>query len=98
MIPTQTIEHAIANMRCLRVFYDGGYRTIEPYCLGINSKGNLALRCWQRDGISSSGNPTGWKLMLVGKMGGIEPLAETFSQHPQYKRGDKAMVTIIAQV
>ena len=99
MIPTQTIiEQAIGNMQCLQVFYGGGYRIIEPYCLGINTNGYLALRCWQRGGVSSSGKPTGWKIMLVNMMGSIEPLATTFSQHPEYRRGDKAMATIIAQV
>lgn len=51
---------AIRNHDILYIYYEGdntiskGYRTIEPYALGVTSKGNLALRAWQQAGASDT--------------------------------------------
>lgn len=58
------ISDAIKNRRVIQIFYKGdetvkaGYRTIEPYLLGITSGttggNNLAVRAWQQAGDSDS--------------------------------------------
>ena len=60
------IKDAIENRRIIQIFYKGddtqkaGYRTIEPYLLGItngeNKGGNLAVRAWQQAGDTDSGS------------------------------------------
>ena len=58
------IKNAIENKRLIQIFYKGddtvkaGYRTIEPYLLGVTNGttggNNLAVRAWQRAGDSDS--------------------------------------------
>lgn len=55
------IANSIRNHEILYIYYEGddtvdkGYRTIEPYALGVTSKGNLALRAWQQAGATDTG-------------------------------------------
>ena len=60
------IKNAIENKRVIQIYYNGdhtvkaGYRTIEPYLLGVTDGttggGNVAVRAWQRAGDSDSGS------------------------------------------
>lgn len=60
------IKKAIENKRVIQIHYAGdetvnaGFRTIEPYLLGITSGttggGNVAVRAWQQAGDSDSAN------------------------------------------
>ena len=60
------IKNAIENKRVIQIFYKGdetqkaGYRTIEPYLLGVTDGttggGNVAVRAWQRAGDTDSGS------------------------------------------
>src|SRR5690606_13173948 len=59
---------AINNRKVVYIYYSGvegksndgegvitkGYRTIEPYLLGITHAGNLVVRAWQQSGASDS--------------------------------------------
>lgn len=83
---------AIKNRKVIYIYYSGidgksangkgvtlkGYRTIEPYLIGITTSGNLALRAWQQNGASDAHrgitrNPprpdhdilAGWRLFYV---------------------------------
>ncbi len=91
------IIQAIQSKNCLRIF-SGGEKIVEPHCLGVTTKGNLALRCWQRRGFSASGQHTAWKLILVENILHCQLANETFEPHAGYRRGDKAMQNIIAQL
>ncbi|MFW6219464.1 MAG: WYL domain-containing protein [bacterium] len=56
---TKVIE-AIKDHDVVTIYYAGdtvnneGYRTIEPFALGINKAGNTVLRAWQRSGASDT--------------------------------------------
>lgn len=93
------IIKAIEERKKLRVNYNGGWRTIQPYCYGVSTTGNDSLRAYQEEGYSREGKHTDWKFMTVGKIADIEQLDEVFTyNHPQYKRYDKMIPTIYKQI
>ena len=80
------------------MYYDGGFRIIEPYCYGITTAGNPGLRAYQKSGHSNS-RKMGWKMFDLRTVSNVSLTDEFFNQ-PQngYKRGDKGMAKIIAQL
>jgi len=94
-------EQAIEGRQILDVNYHPGKRTIEPHAYGVGSSGQKLLRAFQTNGATESGEQYGWKLFRVDRFGlpSPEPTGDTFSRtRPGYRRGDKAMSRIIAQV
>lgn len=90
---------AIENMKVLRVYYSGKYREIEPHCLGINHKGTIVLRAYQRYGGSLSGISPGWKLFNISKFEKVSILSgEGFKVRPLYHKEDAHMVRYIARL
>jgi hypothetical protein len=73
-----SLQHAINGRFTIRVFYDGGYRILEPYCLGYSKAGHLLLSAFQTEGYSRSGKPTAWKLLTVNKIGSLVTLPSRF--------------------
>ena len=89
------ICNAIRSKNLTHFYYNGGYRTAEPYCYGISRKGNELLRAFQTGGYSESGEPANWKLFAVEKMSNITITDEEFSgNRPEYKPDDSAMEDI----
>ena len=94
-----TITEAIKQRRILNVSYDGYNRTVEPRTYGINSAGNEALSCYQIAGVSSSGKPEGWKMLLISKLGSVTMTERTFVPRTSPSPwGDKPMRQVFAQV
>ena len=94
-----SIALAIQNRNLLSFTYDGFSREVEPHCLGIDKKGHPALRAYQVAGGSESGEYVGWKMFHVNEMRNLHVLSKTFQQpRHDYKRGDKDMIRIQAQV
>lgn len=57
------------------------------------------MRVWQIRGGSVSGEPVGWKLMSTDDASGAIILAEdSQAPRPGYKRGDKGMSSIRAEL
>ena len=93
------ITEAIKLRRVLTVAYDGDNRTVEPHTYGINSAGNEALSCYQIAGVSSSGKPEGWKMLLISKLGSVTMTERTFVPRTSPSPwGDKPMRQVFAQV
>ena len=92
------IIQAVRNQQLLRFSYDGGERVVEPHCYGQTTKGNEAIRAFQVRGYSSTGT-LGWKMFKLSEATSIEVLEEVF-EYPRsdYKRGDKGMSKIYAEV
>lgn len=67
----QTICSAIRSKLIIRFYYNGGSRTVEPFCSGVSTAGNEVLRGYQTGGYSRSGNPVAWKLFEVSQMSGL---------------------------
>lgn len=93
------ISNAIATGRCLTFSYHGYTRLVEPHTLGTGSAGQGLMRGYQVGGGSDSGEPVGWKLFRTDEMLGVE-LATQASKAPRpgYRRGDRAMSRIHAEV
>lgn len=86
------ILKAIDEKRLLGVFYDPGYRIVEPCAYGQSSEGNDLLRAFQTGGASASGEHVHWKLFRADRIRQIELLDEHFvGDRPEYRRNDKAM-------
>jgi hypothetical protein len=95
----QVILSAIANKAVLRLEYHGFYRVVEPHAYGVNDLGHELLRCYQTSGGSESHEQQGWKLLLLSETYSISQSGATFAGARQdYKRGDKAMSRIYAQL
>ena len=93
---TEIID-AIKNQNVITFDYEGEFRTVEPHCYGVTTKGNEAIRAFQIDGYSSS-RKMGWKLYDLSKADDIEVLDETFDIRDDYKKGDKGMSRIFAEI
>jgi len=90
-----SICSAIRSRKIIQFYYNGGYRTVEPYCYGIGRTGNELLRAFQTGGYSESGNPVQWKLFSVNKMSNISITDDEFpGDRPEYNPKDSAMVKI----
>lgn len=92
------IVQAIAQRRLMELSYDGLRRTVEPHAYGVTAHGHEVIRVWQTSGGSANGEPTGWKLLRVDEAR-VTALGERFEgPRPGYKRGDKAMSRIFAEL
>ncbi|GFM38291.1 hypothetical protein DSM19430T_29750 [Desulfovibrio psychrotolerans] len=93
------ICEAINTRSELRVFYNGGYRTIEPHRMGIANTENTLLRCFQTSGYSESGETVGWKLFNVRNMRDVSPTGVHFlTPRPEYTLADSAMHRVICEL
>jgi hypothetical protein len=93
-----TICAAINGRQLLELRYHGFSRMIEPYAYGRDKNGDALLRCFQISGGSESGQTTGWKILKVAEIFAIHEQKNTFSQRPEYRRGDRAMAFIFCQL
>ena len=62
---------AIKTRRVIEFYYHGGFRTVEPYCLGVlisDEADNESLLCYQTAGHSEYGTTEGWKLYRASEM------------------------------
>lgn len=92
------IIQAAQNQQLLRFHYDGGVRVVEPHCYGQTTKGNEAIRAFQVRGHSSTGT-LGWKMFKLSEATSMEVLEEVFENpRSDFKRGDKGMSVIYAEV
>mgnify|MGYP000892629636 CR=1 FL=1 len=91
------IINAVKNQNVITFDYDGESRIVEPHCYGLTTKENEAIRAYQIGGYSSSGK-MGWKLYDLSKADDIEVLDETFEVRDDYKKGDKGMSRIFAEI
>lgn len=93
----QEIIDAIESQNVVEFYYEGELRIVEPHCYGKTSAGNEGLRAYQVGGYSSSGK-MGWKMYDLGKADDITVTEETFEVRSEYKRGDKGMSVIYAEI
>lgn len=93
----QIIVTAIQGKRHLKFIYDNHPRIVEPHCHGLTVKKNLALRAFQVDGSSSTGE-MGWKMYDVNKITALEILNTNFEIREGYSKGDKGMSLIYIEL
>lgn len=92
----QIIREAIQSRKVLQFYYDGGPRTVEPFCYGIGKTGKYLLRGYQTGGYSQSGNPEGWRLFDTAKMIGVQCTDTQFAgTRPRYQPNDSSMAQVL---
>lgn len=93
-----TIIDAIRNRQYLAFTYGGIARIAQPAAVGISRAGNDVLRCYQTQGGHKTGGHD-WDLCTVSEISGLGVTGENFvGDPPGYKRGDKGMTTIYAEL
>lgn len=94
-----TIKSAIEHRQLLLLQYHGYTRTVEPHAYGVNKDRVEKLRCYQVSGGSASFEPAGWKILNVSEIWTLTATETRFERERHgYKRGDKAMQQIYAQL
>ncbi len=94
-----TIITAIKNRTVLALTYKGVARQVEPHAYGHATTGNDLLRCYQVSGGHTSDKPHDWDLLIVSEISALSDTGRTFAgARPEYRRGDKAMSTIYAEL
>jgi len=95
----EIICKAIANRLMLRLYYGGGFRTVEPYVYGTSSAGNEVLSAFQTQGHSQSGAAKGWKMFIVDEISQLSVSPEHFLQdQPDYNPQDPGVEFIFCQI
>lgn len=89
---------AIQQHKVLELRYHGYSRIVESHAYGRDKDGDEIVRCYQTSGGSESGERTGWKLLKVQEAFSLHLTDSTFSARSEYKRNDKAMDHIFAQL
>ncbi len=97
-----TLWASIQARRVIEFYYHGGYRTVEPYALGVTRHGhadNESLFCYQLSGFSDLNDAAGWKLYRISEMEEIKVSREQFSgDRPGYDPEDIRMVEVFCCV
>jgi hypothetical protein len=89
---------AIQQSTTVELRYHNYSRIVEPHAYGRDKDADEILRCYQTSGGSESGERVGWKLLKVREAFSIHTTGTSFSTRPEYKRNDKAMNHIFAQI
>jgi hypothetical protein len=97
-----TLCQAINARRVIEFYYHGGYRTVEPFALGITMHGeadNESLICYQTGGYSDSNKAEGWKLYRASEMEDITVTKEPFTGlRPGYDPENIDMMEVVCCV
>lgn len=94
----QKIVDAIKNKRVLSFQYDGHHRVVEPHTVGVSTAGNPVLRCYQTAGTHVRWDHD-WNLCTLDKIIDLQETGETFTTpRPGYKKGDRGMSVIYAEL
>lgn len=94
----QTIIAAVKGKHVLTLIYGGLHRTIEPHAVGRTKAGHDVVRCYQIWGQHHTGQHD-WDLLTVSKISNLQSTGHIFpGPRDKYKRGDKAMAHIYAEL
>ncbi len=89
---------AIHQRKYVSFTYSGLQREVQPVAVGISRAGNQVLRCYQTaGGHITSGHE--WDLCELSKIQNLQTLEKIFfTNPPDYKKGDKHMTHIYAEL
>jgi hypothetical protein len=89
---------AIEGRRLIAFTYDGIAREAQPCAVGISTAGNNVMRCYQvRGGHVTPGHE--WDLCDLSKIRNLVVTEDVFhGEPPGYRRGDRGMTQIFAQL
>jgi len=93
-----TICSAIGSKQLIELYYHGGFRIVEPFCLGVLMLGeadNESLLCYQVSGHSEFGDTAGWKLFRFSEISNLKVTDKNFTgARPGYDSNKLGMATI----
>lgn len=94
----QIIIDAIRNRKVLSFTYHNIARIVEPHAVGVSRTGHDALRCFQiQGGHVTPGHE--WDFCEISKISNLSATGQLFiGERPGYRRGDKHMTTIYAEL
>ncbi len=93
-----TIINAINNREEISFIYSGLSRVAQPATVGVSTRGNDVLRCYQTEGGHVTPGHE-WDLCYVADISDLKPTGRHFTNNPPgYKKGDRAMVSIYAEL
>lgn len=89
---------AVQERRIITFTYDGIAREAQPCAVGISRAGQEALRCYQvAGGHVEPGHE--WDLCVLSKIRNLVVTSATFDgEPPGYRRGDRGMTRIFAEL
>ena len=94
----QTIISAIRNREQLSFTYSGLSRVVQPAAVGVTSAGNDAVRCYQVEGGHVTPGHE-WDLCVLSGISGLRTTGQRFAVDPPgYRRGDKHLHPIYAEL
>lgn len=94
----QKIIDAIRGRKILSFTYSGISRVVEPHAVGISLAGNDVLRCYQTHGGHITPGHE-WDLCEISKISNLSETGDVFANaRPGYKKGDKGMTRIYAEL
>ena len=73
---------AISSRQLIELYYHGGFRLVEPFCLGVLMLGdadNESLLCYQVSGHSEFGDTAGWKLFRFSEISNLKASDRIFT-------------------
>ena len=71
---------AISSKQLVEFRYHGGFRLVEPFCLGEVVPGSKeSLLCYQVGGYTQFGDPVGWKLYRFSEISRLKVTDENFT-------------------
>lgn len=94
----ETLISAINERREIQFTYSGYDRVAQPAAIGESRKGNVVLRCYQTEGGHVTPGHE-WDLCLVDEISELTVTEDAFTYDPPgYKKGDKHMLEIYAEL
>lgn len=94
----KTIINAIHNREHLSFTYSGLSRIVQPAAVGVSHAGNEVLRCYQTAGGHVTPGHE-WDFCTLSNMSNLVATGKCFvGNPPQYKRGDKGMSIVYAEL
>jgi hypothetical protein len=94
----QTLMDAIDERLEIRFTYSGYDRVAQPAAIGESRKGNVVLRCYQTEGGHVTPGHE-WDLCIVDDISSLTVTNDVFEDNPPgYKKGDKHMREIYAEL
>ena len=95
---SQIIIDAINTLQMLKFTYSGIDRAAEPHAIGTSRTGKVLLRCFQTlGGHVTPGHE--WDLCELSKISNLRVSGDYFQgPRPGYRKGDRHMVSIFAQL
>lgn len=94
----ESIISAIDSRKEISFTYSGLDRIAQPAAVGISTKGNEVLRCYQTEGGHITPGHE-WDLCYVSEISNLKVTGKTFSDNPPgYKPGDRGMKEIYTEL